>query len=75
MILNMQNPETLITTQLITETRVITPSSPTTDTIYNVEDGVDGYTKVTVKGSATLLASNIRENTTIFGVRGSYRCS
>lgn len=72
MILNMQNPETLITTQLITETRVITPSSPTTDTICNVEDGVDGYTKVTVKGSATLLASNIRENTTIFGVRGSY---
>lgn len=72
MILNLMNPETLITTQLITETRVITPSSPTTDTIYNVEDGVDGYTKVTVKGSATLLASNIRENTTIFGVRGSY---
>lgn len=72
MILNMQNPETLITTQLITETRVITPSSPTTDTIFPVGEGIDGYTKVTVKGSVTLLASNIRENTTIFGVRGSY---
>lgn len=72
MILNLMNPETLITTQLITETRVITPSSPTTDTVYDVESGVDGYTKVTVKGDTDLLASNIRANTTIFGVRGSY---
>ena len=72
MILNVQNPETLITTQLITETRVITPSSPTTDTIFPVAEGIDGYTSVTVKGDADLLASNIRENTTIFGVRGSY---
>lgn len=74
MILNMQNPETLITTQLITETRVITPSSPTTDKVYDVADGIDGYTSVTVTGDADLLASNIRANTTIFGVRGSYRC-
>lgn len=72
MILNLMNPETLITTQLITETRVISPSAPTTDTIFPVAEGIDGYTRVEVKGSSTLLSSNIRANTTIFGVRGSY---
>nr|DAK61413.1 MAG TPA: hypothetical protein [Caudoviricetes sp.] len=72
MILNMLNPETIIPLQLITSTRVITPSKPSTNAVYPKDSNIDGYTSVTVKGDSKLIASNIRANTTIFGVRGSY---
>lgn len=72
MILNMQNPETLTILPLSTATKSITPSKPTSDVLYTVPSGTDGWTKVTVSGDSNLLASNIRENVTIFGVRGTY---
>jgi hypothetical protein len=72
MILNMLNPEVLETIPLVTATKSVTPSSPTSDTLYTVPSGCDGWTQFTVSGDSNLIASNIRENVTIFGVRGTY---
>lgn len=72
MILNMKNPDVLKTVPAVTATKSVTPSAPTSDTLYTIPSGYDGWTQFTVTGDSNLLASNIRENVTIFGVRGSY---
>lgn len=72
MILNMMNPETLIEIPWVTATLSITPNAPVQDTLEVIPSGYDGWTKVTVSGDANLIASNVRQDVTIFGVRGSY---
>lgn len=72
MIMNMLNPETLTTIPLVTASKTVTPTTPTSDTLYTIPSGYDGWTQFTVAGDSNLLSSNIRENVTIFGVRGTY---
>lgn len=72
MILNMENPDVLITVPYVTGTKTVTPSRPTADTVYTVPSGLDGWTAFTVNGDSNLLASNIKAGVTVFGVRGSY---
>lgn len=72
MILNMLNPEVLTTIPPVTATKSVTPSSPTSDTLYTIPSGYDGWTQFTVAGDSNLIASNIRQDVTIFGVRGTY---
>lgn len=72
MIMNMLNPETLTTIPLVTAVKTVTPSSPTSDTLYTIPSGYDGWSQFTVAGDTNLIASNIRQNVTIFGVRGTY---
>ncbi len=72
MILNQVSPEVLIEIPWVTATLSITPSAPVQDTLEVIPEGYDGWTEVTVSGDANLIASNVRQNVTIFGVRGSY---
>ena len=72
MILNQVSPEVLIEIPWVTAILTIAPSAPVQDTLYTIPSGYDGWTKATVSGDANLIASNVRQGVTIFGVRGSY---
>lgn len=72
MILNMKSPDVLRTLPYTTGTKTVTPSSPTSDTLYTIPSSIDGWTQVTVYGDSGLLAANIRNGVKIFGVTGTY---
>lgn len=72
MILNMKSPDVLKTLPYTTGTKTVSPSSPTSDTLYTIPSTIDGWSQVTVYGDSNLLAANIRSGVKVFGITGTY---
>lgn len=53
------------------QSKSVTPTAA--QQVVTPDSGFDGLSQVTVRGSVNLIASNVRDGVTIFGVTGTYK--